>query len=175
MPKKKWKRISSLFRKKRNKKDQDSIKTGWKPYAVLIFLVLFLNFFVLRLAFVNGSSMEPLLSQGECILVWQWGYEPEPGDIVITNRRNPYGVNLIKRVIGVAGQELCLKDQEIWRDGILLEEAYAVTQKGYQPLEITVPEDKVFLLGDNRDFSKDSREIGCIDKEDILGYMIGKF
>lgn len=135
-------------------------------YLALIFLT---NLFVVRIAFVYGSSMEPTLHTKEPILVWQLLYKPVKQDIVVTNMQNSFHQNLIKRVIATEGDHILITETGIYINDQLLNEPYLLEPPSYIPLELTVPKKCVFLMGDNRNNSGDSRDIGCIPYDDIIG------
>lgn len=139
--------------------------------AVLVILVFFV-----RMVQVDGRSMEPTLQDGERVVAQSIFFKVKRGDIVVIDSYTGYGKPIVKRVIGVAGDTIDIDflTGEVYVNEQLLQEDYiaAPTTQQYDvtfPLE--VPENHVFLLGDNRPVSKDSRdeEIGCIDKRDILG------
>lgn len=154
------------------KKDRKKIKSG-QIYFIIALTLIFCNLFVCRLAFVYGKSMEPSLREKDCVLVWKWFYTPKNGDIIITNNKNPLGQNLVKRVIAVEGQRVKLYQNQLYVDGQKIEEEYLKNQKvSNQDMELTVPKQMVFLMGDNRLESKDSREIGCISYDAIEGKVI---
>lgn len=141
---------------------------------MVVFIVIICNIFVLRLTIVYGSSMEPTLKQHDFVLIWQLGYSPGIGDIIVTNSHNPLGQCIIKRVIAVGGQKVCICQGQVYVDGTLLGEEYLEETdiKTYDMPEIVVPDGQVFLLGDNRLQSKDSRTIGCVPVENIMGKVI---
>lgn len=151
-------------------------------FDALIFaltLVLVILLFVVRTITVIGSSMEPTLHDGQQLFVRSILYEPRHGDIVVVDGYTMYGEPLVKRVIGLSGDEVDINfgTGEVRVNGEVLNEPYisALTTRGFDvAFPVTVPENHVFLLGDNRPNSKDSRdsEIGMIDKKDILGKAI---
>lgn len=134
-------------------------------FIILIF-ILFIQF-GLRLVIVNGDSMADTLHSGDIIAIWQWDVTPEPGDIIVTNTNNPFGIRLTKRVIAVSGQTVIMKDHALFVD----EKIIASSINGAD-FEIVIPESAIFLLGDNYNFSKDSREIGVVSIDDILGKVV---
>lgn len=118
--------------------------------------------------------MSPTLETKDCVLVWKLCYKPEPDDIVITDRKNEFTQSLIKRVIAVEGQQVRIKDGHVMVDGMVVEEPYLNSSEpiSYDEMELTVPEGKVFLMGDNRNWSKDSRDIGCISVDSLEGKVV---
>ena len=146
--------------------------------AVLLAMVLLVALFTFcfRIAGVKGDSMNPTLEQNDRLILAVHFYEPAYEDIVVINRytEDP----LIKRVIGVAGDTIRIDGEMglVYRNGELLEEAYVETLTLPKDLtdEVTVPEGSIFVLGDNRAVSKDSRstEIGMVDVDDVVGKVI---
>ena len=124
-------------------------------WLMLVVLVVCCNLFVVRLAIVFGQSMEPTLQQYEFVVVWQLGYVPESGDIVVTTADNEVGQSVIKRVAATEGQKVSYE-----QDG--------------EVVELIVPQGQVFLLGDNQPQSMDSRELGCFAVEDIKGHVVAR-
>ena len=127
---------------------------------------------------VNGTSMVPTLKGGDQVLL-SCKSNPERGDIVAVRRESE--VPLIKRVIAVGGDTLYINAQDglVYVNGIALEETYIQGSTPQKELsgQITVPEGKLFVLGDNRATSHDSRykDIGLIALEDILGVAVFRF
>ena len=132
--------------------------------------------FGFRMVGVKGSSMENTLLTGDWLLVTPYYDEPQYGDIVISTKDTAAEGPLVKRVIAVAGDEVDVKDDDsVYVNGVKLDETYALTNgtfgKGDREYPITVPEDCVMLMGDNRLVSWDSRytNIGFIETEHLLG------
>ncbi|MCI8514215.1 MAG: signal peptidase I [Lachnospiraceae bacterium] len=142
------------------------------PYTLIAMAVLFINLFILRFSFVSGRSMEPTLHDGNCVLLWELAYRPLAGDIVITDSENPIKSHLIKRIIATAGQHVRLSGNQVYVDDILLEEPYLGEIAVYEDMDFIVPDNTCFLMGDNRNHSRDSREIGCLSYEHILGKVL---
>ncbi len=157
--------------------------------AVVIVVVLLT--FVFRLVNIDGSSMLPTLVDKDKVIITNFFYEPEVGDIVVIPAGKYHDEPIIKRIIALGGQEVYInyETHEVFVDGILLEEDYINSPTdhslGEKELSLTVPEGKAFILGDNRGASKDSRYFGmvptageqptdlgeakCIDCDDIIG------
>ncbi len=143
-------------------------------FAMVLLVVLFT--FCFRVAGVKGTSMEPNLSTHDRLILNVHFYEPAYGDIVVINRYTDDP--LIKRVIGVTGDTIRIDQStgEVYRNGIVLDEPYLNCTTSPKELagEVTVPEGCIFVMGDNRGVSKDSRstEIGMVDIEDVVGKAI---
>ena len=145
--------------------------------AALVLVLIFSFFF--RIIQVDGESMVPTLQNGEKLIVWGAGYEPQRGDVVIVDSYTPYGKPLVKRVIAKGGDTICIDYETgtVAVNGEVLREDYIAepTYLGYDvEFPYTVPEGTVFVMGDNRNNSLDSRSsyVGCIDERDILGKVL---
>lgn len=141
-------------------------------------IVLLIMTFGFRIIDVDGKSMEPTLIDTDKVAITDLFYTPHNGDIVIISHAEEYQKPLVKRVIATAGQELKLdyENNAVYVDGELLDEPYiqGMTVHGDVPeseLNGIVPEGKVFVMGDNRGISLDSRyrQIGFIDESYIIG------
>ena len=143
--------------------------------ALLICVLVFV--FVVRIMDVHGSSMVPTLKNGDKLLVSDLLYEPSRGDVVVF-KKDEYDPNkaLVKRVIAVEGQEINMDFENgiVYIDGVAIAENY-ISELTHNKLDFigpkTVPEGCVFVMGDNRNMSIDSRkkEIGMLDTRLILG------
>ena len=151
--------------------------------TALVCLVIVFTFFG-RLTRVDGSSMENTLHDGQLLLVQSLGYEPEQGDIVVLNKTTVEhlgGVAIVKRVIATGGQtvDIDYAANSVYVDGERLDEPYIkeamldVTQTDPYRTQTHIegPEGSIFVMGDNRNNSDDSRDsrIGCIDEDYVLG------
>lgn len=146
--------------------------------AVLFILIIFT--FLVRLVGVNGNSMNPTLKNGDWLAVKSVNTTVERGDIVVITQPNSLGKPLVKRVIAKGGDEINIDffDHKVTVNGVVLDEPYIAeptATMGNMVYPLTVPEGKVFVMGDNRNNSSDSREkyIGFIDEDYILG--VAKF
>lgn len=145
---------------------------------IAIFILLS---FVAQRTRVNGNSMYPSLEDGQSVIVNKLSYrfsDIERFDVVIFphyNEEYNKEINYIKRVIGMPGELISIKDGLIYIDGEVLTESYGYFSEGdtsYSGIaeeEIYIGEDEYFVLGDNRNASDDSRAFGCISKDDIIG------
>ena len=174
-------------------------------FAWSLFLVFLIFTFGIRLCRVDGSSMENTLYSDESLLVFSAGYTPQQDDIIVFHMTKPevyLEKTLVKRVIATGGQSVIINFQakEIYVDGTLYADEHAVL-KGYyntednakydlvgnppghsynpitKTMSFTVPEGHLFVLGDNRNFSKDSRneDIMFVDERTVLGKVILRF
>ena len=153
----------------------------------LIAVVMILFSFCLRVVVVSGPSMENTLYNGDCLLVLGRIFYPEPkaGDIVVISKESfDDGTPIIKRVIATAGQWVDIDSNTgiVYVDGNPLTEGYTTsptTVYKYNNMEfpLQVEEGCVFVLGDNRENSKDSRslDIGMVDTREVLGKAIFLF
>ena len=130
---------------------------------------------------VSGDSMKNTLLDGERIVISNLFYKPKQGDIVVLTKYSFLDEPIVKRVVAVEGQtiDIDFDKGEVYVDGELLHEDYiaAPTHRSYDvTFPQTVPEGCVFVMGDNRNASNDSRngELGMVDRRCIMGkaYMI---
>ena len=143
--------------------------------ALIVCVVIFI--FVARVIDVKGTSMYPTLNNQDKMLVSDLFYTPKTGDIVVF-KKDQYDPEraLVKRVIATEGQEINIDFDRgiVYVDGVALEEDY-ITELTTTKLDFigpqTVPDGCVFVMGDNRNMSTDSRksEIGMVDNRLIIG------
>ena len=160
--------------------DMRSIKEFLKDtlkYLIVIFVVLFIFLYIFSFQQIVGSSMEPNLSNGNLIFLDKVIYKikkPLRGDIISFSYSDTN--NLIKRVIGLPGEYVSIKNNKIYIDNKELVEYYLKDQinndfefssLGYDK----IPDNMYFVLGDNRTDSVDSRDsrVGVISSKDIIG------
>ena len=145
--------------------------------AVLILAFTFLG----RIIVVSGPSMENTLQNGDAMLVWSLGYSPKQGDVVVLTKRSYQEDSIVKRVIATEGQTVDIDygSGAVYVDGIALEddyikEAMRVPSYGEGNNHVTVPEGCLFVMGDNRNQSADSRypAIGIVDERCVIGRAV---
>jgi signal peptidase I len=120
---------------------------------------------------VDGLSMNPTLQHGEYVLVSRLAYKtghPERGDIIVFSLPLDQSQDLIKRVIGLPGETVSIHDGKVLIDGRPLQEPYIAQSPIYNG-EWTVGEGQLFVLGDNRNDSKDSHQWGLLPIENVIG------
>lgn len=141
--------------------------------------VLLISAFIFRHTVVDGGSMENTLKDGENLIISDLFYTPKTGDIVVVeDYHTPFRKPLIKRVIAIGGQSVMILPTGVYVDGFLLEEEYVHTEPGYRytPVaEFTVPDGMIYVMGDHRDNSTDSRVFGCVSEEAILGRVLLRY
>ena len=150
--------------------------------VILVFTFLF------RTVTVDGTSMLNTFKHGDNVIISNLAYSPKTGDIVVIQiPGGAYSQPLIKRVIATGGQHLVI-DFDNWKvtvDGEVLDETYVRYIRGTamhtlgspNPLDIVIPEGHVYVMGDNRNGSNDSRNpsIGTVDERYILGRVLLRF
>lgn len=144
----------------------------------IVFIAVLLTFFV-RPFGVKGSSMEPTLQSNDKIVLSSFFYKPQRGDIVVSSQPNALKENIIKRVIAVEGDTVDINFSlgVVYVNGVALAEPYVNAPTNVQENfigPITIPRGKLFVMGDNRNDSTDSRSniIGLIDENYIVGKLL---
>lgn len=145
-------------------------------FATSLIIIAFIFIFVVRIVGVDGRSMNNTLEDGDWLLVSAINTEFEQGDIVISTQPNAFNEPIVKRVIAKGGQTVDIDFYKgiVYVDGEALDEPY-IAEKTYTKegvsFPIVVPEGSLFLMGDNRNDSTDSRSpmVGCVDERYILG------
>ncbi len=146
--------------------------------TALLICVLVFAFFV-RIIDIIGSSMVPSFHDGDSVIISNLFFEPKQGDIVVLRKLEFQQEPIIKRIIAVEGQtvDIDFNAGVVYVDDVPLTEPY-IAEPTLTPIDfsgkITVPENHVFVMGDNRNHSTDSRYsvIGCVDKRYIMGRVL---
>ena len=165
--------------------DRETVLAYLHDFVCLVAGVVLLFSLCFRIVVVSGPSMKDTLVDGDWLLLAGsvlYG-EPKHGDIIVASKDSfDDGKPIIKRVIAVEGQTVDIDFEQgiVYVDGVALDEPYTRTSTTIDEgmdFPLTVSEGCVFVLGDNRDNSKDSRsrEIGLIDKREILGKALFLF
>ena len=170
--------------------DNQKVENSWKQsvifylhdlvYMLMAILLVFLLFF--RVIVVSGDSMYSTLLDGDYLLLLGnlFYQEPERGDIVVVSKQSfDNGKPIVKRVIATEGQtvDIDFDNAVVYVDGIALEEPYINSPTSFNEgtvFPLTVAENCIFVLGDNRGVSRDSRDpvIGQVDRREVLGKAI---
>jgi len=120
---------------------------------------------------IDGSSMEPNLHHGEFVIVSKINYrfgEPELGDVVVFDFPRNITEEYIKRIIGLPGDQINIEDGKVFINGVLLSEPYVMMAAHYEGNWV-VPENSLFVLGDNRNNSSDSHNWGMVPMDNLIG------
>jgi len=170
------------------------LRENIEALVIAIILALFIRTFVVQAFKIPSGSMQDTLLIGDYILVNKFLYgikipftdqtiipisQPEPGDIVVFKYPEDPSKDFIKRVVAVGGDKVEIRNKKVYVNGELRENPHAihvdsrVFPRGYQPRDnfgpVTVPEGKLFVMGDNRDESNDSRFWGFVDESALRG------
>lgn len=149
----------------------------FKIFVIASVIVLPIRYFLFQPFIVKGESMVPSFQPGDYLIVDEISYrfsEPQRGDVVVFKYPKDKSQKFIKRIIGLPGETIEIKDDKITvRSGDnekLLEEDYLSDSPIiYGTLNFNLGEDEYFVLGDNRGFSYDSRVWGSVSSENIIG------
>jgi signal peptidase I len=159
---------------------------GWEIFTwirdigIAILIVWIIITFLGQKTNVIGSSMQPTLQNGNHLIIDKISYrfaDIKRFDIVIFPYHGDHSQNYIKRVIGLPGEKVDIRDGKIYINNELLDENYGLEQikdYGNQKYPLEVPEGEYFVMGDNRNHSSDSRyqDVGTIKKTEIIGKAI---
>ncbi len=159
-------------------KTTNFIKDIVLPIIIALVIVVILRHFVIGMYFVPSGSMIPTLQLNDHVVVTKFSYqlnEPERGDIIVfkyppNEEQGLKEVFYVKRLIGLPGEKLEIKDNTVYINDKPIKETYLNTgtdMPDYGP--ITIPEESYFAMGDNRNHSSDSRIWGYVPKHDLVG------
>lgn len=157
-----------------------------KTFSIALVMVILIQHFIFTPVKVDGASMLPTLQDGDSALLWKLGYEPRAFDVIVFEVSE--GQYYVKRIIGLPGQSIEVVEDQLYVDGIVVPEPYLDkdTNSGdtftwdftlqevcqFQSCE-KIPPGYYLVLGDNRPLSVDSRQIGLIHENQILGHVVG--
>lgn len=168
---------------KENKKGNVNIFKEVKEYiiciSVAVIIAVIFHTYVFARANVDGPSMQPTLQNKDVLFIEKVTtqlHDIKRGEIVVFDSKNQNNDNYIKRVIAVAGDKVEIKNDHVYLNGQLLKENYLDPKTVTEPMtfisQYIVPEGYVFVLGDNRTNSTDSRILGPINIKDIKGHAV---
>lgn len=145
-----------------------------KVVALAVVAAVLLFSFVISVSRVDGNSMEPTLHNGQPVVCLRLAKNYERGDIASV--RMPNGEFLVKRVVAVAGDTVEIRDGEVLINGEVLNDGFGPTERansGTVEYPLTLKEGQIFVLGDNRSVSTDSRTFGPIAATQSRGLILG--
>jgi signal peptidase I len=159
-----------------------SQRSSWRTFLIetletlVLAVVLFVGINVLTARIrVDGHSMEPSFRHNDYVIVWRLAYrlgEIERGDVVVFPYPNNPSEDYIKRVVGLPGDRVAIQEGRLYVNGVAIDEPYLAEPMWRNFPEVIVPEGSVFVMGDNRNDSSDSRRWGALAIEDILGKAV---
>lgn len=147
-----------------------------KYIIVLLSVVVIIQFFLPMIYRVKGTSMEPEYKENDYVIINYYNTHKTYnfGDVIVIDENDEHN-KIIKRVIGVAGDHIIIKNNELYINGNKVTEDYVIEKMNTKDMDFFIPENNVFVLGDNRNMSIDSRQIGLIHTKNILGKVIYHF
>jgi signal peptidase I len=158
----------------------EEIKDWVVSILIAVVLAFFIRYFIVELYMVEGPSMRPTLVNSERLVVNKFIYRfktPEKGDVVVFRYPRDPSRDFIKRVIGVAGDTIEIKDGRVFLNGQLLNEPYILEKTRGSFAAVTVPPGHIFVMGDNRNNSEDSRfrDVGFVSLDLLKGKAVMVF
>lgn len=151
-----------------------AVKEIAEVVLIALVTVVIIRHYVVQPFLVSGASMEPTFSDGNYLLIDEITYrfrEPARGEVVVFRYPLDRKVYFIKRIIGLPGDQVAIKDGLVSVNGQPLDEPYLIGVSTGGELDVQLSEQQYFVMGDNRSFSFDSRNWGAIDREDIIGIV----
>jgi signal peptidase I len=151
-------------------------KSVFREFAETLLFTLLIYFLIRTFLFENyrvvGHSMDPTLADEEYLVVCKFLYrlqEPQRGDIIVFQDSRGADRKLIKRIIGMPGESVEVRNGLVYVDGQSLDEPYIKERPRYSQQSTLVPEGEFFVLGDNRNNSSDSHNWGFLPKDAVVG------
>ncbi len=155
-----------------------------KIVVISLIIIVPIRYFLIQPFYVKGASMEPSFYDHEYLVINEISYrfsEPRRGDVIVFRYpRNPQEY-FIKRVIGLPGEKVQIKDGDVYvynvdsPQGVVIEEPYlseGTKTYGLSKDAVSLNDNEYFVLGDNRNSSKDSRSFGSVDRSFVIGRVL---
>jgi len=149
-----------------------------KTVIFIVILAAVIRLFVIQPFIVDGQSMEPNFENNDYLITEKISFKLRPitrGEVVILRPPDNPSVNYLKRIVAIPGDTIEIKDGQVAVNGKTIIESYIDGQKtltvNNQDLKVTLTQDAYFAMGDNRNHSRDSREVGPIPKENIVSHV----
>ncbi len=153
----------------------------WVKTIVISLVLAFLIVQVIKPTIVSGESMYPTLNDRDYLILNRMAYkfgDIDRGDIIVfksdLKQDNGKEKDLIKRVIAIPGDHLIIKDSKVYINGEVQNEPYIHNEYTSGDIDIVIPDNDVFVMGDNRENSRDSRssDVGLVNESDIIGEVM---
>ena len=139
------------------------------PYVLIVIMIIIIRIYIITPVRVDGASMNKTLEDGDILLLYKMA-QIDRYDIVVLDEEYDDEI-IIKRIIGLPGETVEIKNGKIYINDEEIEDEYAYGDTSdYE--KITLADDEYFILGDNRLISKDSRYFGPIKKSDLMGEVV---
>lgn len=163
---------------------KDSIKReiiDWVKTIIVSLVLAFLIVQVIKPTIVSGESMYPTLNDRDYLILNRMAYkfgDIDRGDIIVfksdLRQDNGKTKDLIKRVIAIPGDHLIIKDSKVYINGEVQNEPYIHNEYTSGDIDVVIPQNEVFVMGDNRENSRDSRssDVGLVNEDDIIGEVM---
>ncbi|HZJ82996.1 MAG TPA: signal peptidase I [Clostridia bacterium] len=151
---------------------KSDIKEWIQAILIAVVLSMVIRIFLFETTLVYGSSMSPTLHHKDRVIINKIVYhldQPSRGDIVVFKNPDNNKENYVKRIIGIAGDTIEIIDGELYVNDELLNEDYIDEPTQGDFTKIETPEGTIFVLGDNRNHSQDSRIVGSVPVENMIG------
>jgi signal peptidase I len=149
------------------------VREVFESIVIAVILAVIIRVLLFQFFIIPSGSMEPTLTDGDMIVANKMIYrfsEPKRGDIIVFKYPPNPDRDFVKRLIGLPGEKVLIKDSILHINGKVIAESYLPKGLKFQDYgPVTVPEDKYFMMGDNRNNSLDSRAWGEMPKENIIG------
>jgi signal peptidase I len=170
----------------------DSRRSRWRPIwenvqiiVIALILAFLIRTFIAEPRYIPSDSMLPTLEQGDRLVVEKVSYyfrPPQRGEIVVFEpppqlQMQGYESNqaFIKRVIGTSGETVAVQDGTVYIDRHPLSEPYILEAPNYSLQSVSVPQDRLFVMGDNRNNSNDSHVWGFLPERNVIGRAVFRF
>ena len=164
---------------------KDLISANAKLVAIAVVIAVVVRVFIAEPRYIPSNSMDPTLHIGDRLLIEKISYRfhpPDRGDIVVFEpppQLQAVGYRpeqaFIKRVMGLPGDILTVHDGQVYRNNQPLAEPYILASPNYEMNPVTVPENTLFVMGDNRNDSNDSHIWGFLPMQNIIGHAVVRF
>lgn len=163
----------TLNEKGEKKEKKSKLEIAWEVFYIVAMAMMLLFICTVRFVYVSGDSMNDTYVNGDKLVCNMGVNNINRGDVIVTKPLSKAGdKSLIKRVIGLPNDEVAIKDNIVYVNGEKLEEDYIKEEMFTFDIDVKLADDEYFVMGDNRNNSKDSREIGPIKSDEIFGRIV---